>query len=102
MSEKPETWNALDAELDDTLEEERRRRGILTRDEMTERYGSLPFGITVGSEYKWTICRAHADVTWITVDGGDTWRKKGIIYAGERQRRDDANLEQQRIQRELK
>jgi hypothetical protein len=68
---------------------------------MIEQYGSIPMGIPAG-EYRWTIHRAHATVTWITTDGGDTWTKKGVVWADERNRRDLANLEQQEIQRTLK
>lgn len=75
---------------------------ILTREQMTERYGSVPPAIPAKREYRWTICRAHADVTWITLDGGATWRRRGVIWADERNRRDLANLEQQEIQRTLK
>ena len=74
----------------------------LTRAEMTEKYGSVPPAIPKGNPYRWTICRAHADVTWTTEDGGDTWQKRGVMWADERNRRDLANLEQQEIQRTLK
>ena len=74
----------------------------LTRAEMTEKYGSVPPAIPKGNPYRWTICRAHADVTWTTEDGGDTWTKGDIIWADERNRRDMEALDQQQIQRELK
>jgi hypothetical protein len=75
---------------------------VLTRTEMTEKYGSLPMGMPKDTLYRWTICRAHADVTWRTTDGGDTWTKGDIIWADERNRRDMEALDQQQIQRELK
>ena len=76
----------------------------LTRAEMEEKYGSIPFASTflVGKEYRWTICRAHADVTWTTEDGGDTWRQGRVVWSDERSRRDMEALEMQRIQREEK
>ena len=74
----------------------------LTRAEIQEKYGSVPPAIPKGNPYRWTICRAHADVTWTTEDGGDTWQKRGVMWADERNRRDLANLEQQEIQRTLK
>ena len=74
----------------------------MTREQMIDKYGSVPFAIPKDKPYKWTIHRAHASVTWITTDGGDTWTKKGVVWADERNRRDLANLEQQEIQRTLK
>ena len=73
-----------------------------TRAEMEADYGSVPPAITKGVAYRWTICRAHADVSWTTTDGGETWAKGSIVWAAERARRDDERLEMQRIQRELK
>ena len=73
----------------------------LTREQMTEQYGSVPPAIPDG-EYKWTIHRSHASVTWTTTDGGDTWRQKGVVWADERNRRDMEALDQQEIQRTLK
>jgi len=73
-----------------------------TRSEMEADYGSLPLLVTVGERYTWRICRAHADVTWTTDDGGDTWQQRGVIWAEQRARRDNEALEQHRIQVELK
>jgi len=73
---------------------------ILTREQMIEQYGSLPMGMT--ETFTWTICRAHADVSWRTTDGGDTWKQKSVIWSEERNRRDMEALEMQRIQREEK
>ena len=75
---------------------------ILTREQMIEKYGSLPMGMPKDTPYRWTICRSHADVTWTTKDGGDTWTKGDIIWSEERNRRDMERLEMQRIQTELK
>ena len=75
---------------------------FLTHAEMTDRYGTVPPAIPPGKEYRWTISRAHADVTWMTMDGGATWHRRGVIWADERQRRDIEALEQQEIQRTLK
>ena len=72
----------------------------MTRAEMIEAYGSLPMGMT--ETFTWTICRAHADVTWTTHDGGDTWRQGRVIWSDERNRRDMEALDQQEIQRTLK
>ena len=72
----------------------------LTRAEMEERYGQIP--LTCVGEFKWTINRAHASVTWVTEDGGETWKQKDVVWAGERNRRDMEALEMQRIQREEK
>ena len=74
----------------------------LTRAEIQEKYGSVPPAIQKGLPYRWTICRAHADVTWTTEDGGDTWRQGRVIWADERNRRDMEALDQQEIQRTLK
>ena len=74
----------------------------LTREQMIEKYGSLPMGMPKDVPYRWTICRAHADVTWTTTDGGDTWRQGRVVWADERNRRDMEALEQQEIQRTLK
>ena len=75
----------------------------LSREQMTEKYGSPPsFLVRVGERFTWRICRAHADVTWTSDDGGETWQKRGVMWADERNRRDLANLEQQEIQRTLK
>ena len=74
----------------------------LTRAEMIEKYGALPMGMPKDEKYAWTICRAHADVTWTTFDGGDTWRQGRVIWSDERSRRDLEALEMQRIQREEK
>ena len=71
-----------------------------TRAEMIEAYGSLPMGMP--ETFTWTICRAHADVSWTTTDGGETWKQKNVIWAAQRQQRDNQALEAQRIQRELK
>ena len=75
---------------------------VLTRNDMIARYGSIPFAIPQNSPYRWTISRAHADVTWVTQDGGATWSRGTVIWAEARATRDLAALEQQRIQRELK
>lgn len=72
----------------------------LTRAEMEARYGQIP--ITVVGEFKWTICRSHADVTWVTKDGGETWKQTNAIWAQDRAQRDMEALEMQRIQREEK
>jgi len=74
----------------------------LTREQMIDKYGSLPMGMPKDTLYRWTICRAHADVTWKTTDGGETWTKGDITWANERNRRDLEALEMQRIQREEK
>ena len=74
----------------------------LSREQMEEKYGSVPPAIPKGNPYRWTICRAHADITWTTEDGGDTWRQGRVVWSDERNRRDLANLEQQEIQRTLK
>lgn len=68
-----------------------------TKAEMIEEYGAVPL---VSST--WTIHRAHASVTWVTSDGGDTWEKKHVIWADERARRELAAAEQADIQRNLK
>ena len=73
-----------------------------TKAEMEADYGSLPLLVTAGERYTWRICRAHADVTWTTDDGGDTWQQRGVIWAEQRARRDMEALEMQRIQRDLK
>jgi len=73
-----------------------------TRAEMIEEYGSLPMGMPKDTLYRWTICRAHADVTWRTTDGGETWTKGDITWANERNRRDMEALDQQTLQRDLK
>ena len=74
---------------------------MTTREQMIEQYGSVPMGIPDG-EYKWTIHRAHASVTWITTDCGATWQQKRVLWAAERNRRDMEALDQQEIQRTLK
>lgn len=75
---------------------------LLTKAEMVERYGSIPPLATPGTRFTWTINRAHASVTWISDDGGETWEKRGVVWAAERERRDEEALEMARIQRELK
>jgi len=75
---------------------------VLTRTEMIEKYGSVPMGMPKDEKYAWTICRAHADVTWTTFDGGDTWRQGRVVWSDERNRRDMEALDQQEIQRTLK
>ena len=75
---------------------------VITRAEMIERNGSIPPIIPKDGYFKWTIHRAHASVTWITEDGGETWGKAGVIWAEARNQRDLAALEAQRVQRELK
>ena len=75
---------------------------MTTREQMIEKYGNLPMGMPKDTLYRWTICRAHADVTWKTTDGGETWTKGDITWANERNRRDLEALEMQRIQREEK
>ena len=75
----------------------------LTRAEMIDKYGSPPsFLLRVGERFTWRICRAHADVTGKTTDGGETWTKGDITWADERNRRDMEALEMHRIQREEK
>ena len=75
----------------------------LSREQMTEKYGSPPsFLVRVGERFTWRICRAHADVTWTTFDGGDTWRQGRVVWSDERNRRDMEALDQQEIQRTLK
>jgi hypothetical protein len=73
-----------------------------TKAEMEADYGRIPMLIPADGHFTWTINRAHATVTWVTDDSGETWRSKGVIWAAERARRDNEALEMQRIQRELK
>lgn len=71
---------------------------VLTRAEMEAEHGSCPPSYIT----TWTIHRAHASVTFVTDDGGAHWRKRGVLHAAERARRDNQALEMQRIQREEK
>lgn len=56
----------------------------------------------VGSRFTWTVSRAHASVTYVSDDGGDTWEKRGVVWPSERARRDEDRIEMTRIQREEK